>query len=645
MLAPSTRECGIVGFRSTESTGVRHTKNHLLLRGGARELCLAIAIYVSLQNPALAFGNESLERDHELTDEFILSAEAMVHDEGLSYRTVIPLVRPNERDNNGRSLSRLFEDDVELGPRGAAHSSIRSAGAGAFSHWGETLYFSTSDGSDPRSNGRTYVLRIVDEDPSIKGLHLLSAREVIHDGGWGWRLPLPAVFHAWMDDAASPGISRLLLLEDGVPLRRPHAQHSEIREYGLGAYSHWRQTLYFSTSDNSDPRENGRRYEIALRPERDHHINDERMPNPPIIEETLPPAILRRPDGSAALAEGLLRLEVIDPDAALLYYWEVDVAATFDSPSMHRRPLVAIGRAGVNPIAIMERRPDFSAEFTLPYRVGALAALTSMPPNTTPVEHLARRLGYGLRGQAAIREVYAYVASQIYRRDTLRLAAAPERTLLGDRGLCSSTNALATAMLETLGFSTRLVNVQNPRLMSFYDRGLGSHVSAEVFIDGRWGIFDPWLDFHLPGVSWRDIQEGHPAGETIATVAQSVKPEEVEALGFSSDSTTVLLRHFADGTRTLYAGFYQYGILVENAQQEAALFSGEPRLIPDPPFEMLWPDETLDLYVRVRGLRLSREDFRLIFLPGGSLPKTVQATPWTTTHLTVDLRRVYDQSQ
>ncbi len=56
------------------------------------------------------------------------------------------------------------------------------------------------------------------------------------------------------------GKSWLVLLEDGRPLPRPHASHDEVRRIGRGAYSHWNEALYFSTTDNSDPRTNGRVY-------------------------------------------------------------------------------------------------------------------------------------------------------------------------------------------------------------------------------------------------------------------------------------------------------------------------------------------------------------------------------------------------
>lgn len=57
-------------------------------------------------------------------------------------------------------LLRVFEDGRELGPGEAVHDTIRSAGLGSYSHWrfptGPAMMFSTSDNSDPNTNGRRY---------------------------------------------------------------------------------------------------------------------------------------------------------------------------------------------------------------------------------------------------------------------------------------------------------------------------------------------------------------------------------------------------------------------------------------------------------------------------------------------------------
>ncbi len=57
--------------------------------------------------------------------------------------------------------------------------------------------------------------------------------------------------------------SPALLLENNKILGPANSLHSIIRERGDGTYSFWRDALYFSSSDNSNPSENGRIYEIA----------------------------------------------------------------------------------------------------------------------------------------------------------------------------------------------------------------------------------------------------------------------------------------------------------------------------------------------------------------------------------------------
>ena len=56
---------------------------------------------------------------------------------------------------------RLFEDDYALGPSEALHDDIRQQGEGRYSLWGRAVYFSASDNSDVRYNGRLYTLRRV----------------------------------------------------------------------------------------------------------------------------------------------------------------------------------------------------------------------------------------------------------------------------------------------------------------------------------------------------------------------------------------------------------------------------------------------------------------------------------------------------
>lgn len=61
-----------------------------------------------------------------------------------------------------RSRLRLFENGVELAPGHARHETIRELGGGHYSFWGNMLYFSTSDGTDPNTNGHSYTFTLVD---------------------------------------------------------------------------------------------------------------------------------------------------------------------------------------------------------------------------------------------------------------------------------------------------------------------------------------------------------------------------------------------------------------------------------------------------------------------------------------------------
>ena len=51
----------------------------------------------------------------------------------------------------------LYEDRRALGKAHSIHDDISTKGGGRFCHWINTLYFSSSDGTDPNTNGRTYA--------------------------------------------------------------------------------------------------------------------------------------------------------------------------------------------------------------------------------------------------------------------------------------------------------------------------------------------------------------------------------------------------------------------------------------------------------------------------------------------------------
>ncbi len=65
-------------------------------------------------------------------------------------------------DANYRSRLVMLEDSKPLWLRHATHDDIRNCGKGLYSHWHKYLLFSTSDNSDPNSNGRTYEIVFAD---------------------------------------------------------------------------------------------------------------------------------------------------------------------------------------------------------------------------------------------------------------------------------------------------------------------------------------------------------------------------------------------------------------------------------------------------------------------------------------------------
>lgn len=89
-----------------------------------------------------------------------------------------------------------------------------------------------------------------------------SSFQPVKDVAFSAPLSRPAVSAA-PDSNDDPQRSSLTLLEDGRPLGPAHSVHESIWTKGNGAYSHWGESVIFSASDNSDPRTNGRRYEIS----------------------------------------------------------------------------------------------------------------------------------------------------------------------------------------------------------------------------------------------------------------------------------------------------------------------------------------------------------------------------------------------
>ena len=95
--------------------------------------------------------------------------------------------------------------------------------------------------------------------------HIASLRDFSHDQGFSWVAHMPDL-KAYADGPDAPIRSPLVVLEDERALGPAHASHSAIRAHGGGSYSHWHDRVFLSTSDDSDPNSNGRRYLAIIPP-------------------------------------------------------------------------------------------------------------------------------------------------------------------------------------------------------------------------------------------------------------------------------------------------------------------------------------------------------------------------------------------
>ncbi len=91
-----------------------------------------------------------------------INVSGAVLDAGFSYYVVQDFgILPDDGQNPTRSTLRIFENGVELNPAHSTHYDIQTIGKGRFSHWGDgsfvVVYFSASDNTNPKTNGRTYT--------------------------------------------------------------------------------------------------------------------------------------------------------------------------------------------------------------------------------------------------------------------------------------------------------------------------------------------------------------------------------------------------------------------------------------------------------------------------------------------------------
>ncbi|MGZ3278353.1 MAG: hypothetical protein ACXU82_09590 [Caulobacteraceae bacterium] len=90
----------------------------------------------------------------------------------------------------------------------------------------------------------------------------LDTSRLRHRDGFCWETETSPDDFPETDHEGDPRASCLILSEDGRDLGPGHSAIDMVAQKGHGLYSHWRNVLYLSASDNSDPTTNGRRYEV-----------------------------------------------------------------------------------------------------------------------------------------------------------------------------------------------------------------------------------------------------------------------------------------------------------------------------------------------------------------------------------------------
>lgn len=200
-----------------------------------------------------------------------LDVSKVTSDGGFCYLISIdPSLTGDSNEQLTVSNVKIFENGVEIGPAHSVHADIRNYGKGRFSHWGSTLRFSASDNTNPGTNGRVYTYTTGSIAPSTTpstttttttgvALNLSLATS---DGGNAYVIGVDASLIG--DSNNQPTISTMKVFEDGKEIGPAHAKHADIRRLGNGRFSHWGSTLRFSSSDNSNPKTNGRKYTYTV---------------------------------------------------------------------------------------------------------------------------------------------------------------------------------------------------------------------------------------------------------------------------------------------------------------------------------------------------------------------------------------------
>jgi hypothetical protein len=164
-----------------------------------------------------------------------------------------------EGDRTSRVV--IYENGRPLGPGHTSYHDINELGGGRFSHQPSGIIFSSSDGTDPGTNGRSYWAVVPPGPPRPTGEEVVRLIGPFERYGLA-SVAVPRKLAAEADNPTIEGdhTSRVVVYENDRPLGPGHATFRDIDELGGGRFSHLPNGITFSTSDGTDPNTNGRDY-------------------------------------------------------------------------------------------------------------------------------------------------------------------------------------------------------------------------------------------------------------------------------------------------------------------------------------------------------------------------------------------------
>lgn len=118
---------------------------------------MSLVVVLMAATTMLAAGCESKVSNHIVA----LDSKSILKEQGLAFTYAVPQLASESDtiEHPKRSAYSLTEDGKPLGPAHSTHDEVRKKGNGRWSHWEQAIYFSSSDGTDPRQNNRKYVLK------------------------------------------------------------------------------------------------------------------------------------------------------------------------------------------------------------------------------------------------------------------------------------------------------------------------------------------------------------------------------------------------------------------------------------------------------------------------------------------------------